>query len=63
MFKQLKWKAPTFTRAEGAGKVARISMSKAIGGSKRSPFLTAPFTKIVRAFRADKILQPQKNIN
>ena len=63
MSKQLKVKAPTFTRAEDAGKVTRISMSKAIGGNKRSPFLTAPFTKIVRAFGADKILQPKKNIN
>lgn len=48
----------TLTLAEGAGKVTPISISNAEGGTNRSPFLTAPFTKIVRAFGVDKILQP-----
>ena len=51
---------PTFIRAEDAGKVARINISNAEGGTNRSPFLIAPFTKIVRAFGADKILQSKK---
>lgn len=46
----------TFTLAEDAGKVTRTSVSNASGGTKRSPFLTAAFTKMVRAFGADKIL-------
>lgn len=49
-------KAHTFTLAENVGKVDRISISKAGGGTNRSPFLTAPFTNIVRAFGADNIL-------
>lgn len=56
----LKLLIPTFTRAEDAGNVTLISKSKDKGGNKRSPFLTAPFTKTVRAFGLDKILQPQK---
>lgn len=46
----------TLTRAEGAGKVTRRSRSRDEGGIRRSPFLTAPFTKIVRAFGAERIL-------
>ena len=53
----------TFTLAEEAGKVTRTSISNAGGGIKRSPFLTAPFTKIVRAFGVDKILEPKKEKN
>lgn len=49
----------TFTLAEDIGNVSRNSISRAAGGTKRSPFLTAPFTKIVRAFGVDKILQPK----
>lgn len=47
----------TFNLAEDAGKVSRNNVSSAEGGIKRSPFLTAPFTNIVRAFGVDKILQ------
>lgn len=50
---------PTFTLAEDAGKVTRISISNEDGGTKRSPFLTAPFTKTDRAFEADKILHQE----
>lgn len=37
----------TLTRAEVEGKVALNSRSSAEGGINRSPFRTAPFTKIV----------------
>lgn len=47
----------TLTRAEGAGKVTRRSRSRDEGDIRRSPFLTAPFTKIVRAFGAERILK------
>lgn len=40
--------------------MSRNSVSSAEGGTNRSPFLTAPFTKIVQAFGEDKILQPKK---
>ena len=54
----------TFTLDEDAGKVTRISISNEDGGTKRSPFLTAAFTKIDRAFEADKILyQEGKEFN
>jgi hypothetical protein len=36
--------------------VSLIKSSRAEGGTKRSPFLTAPFNKIVRALGDDKIL-------
>lgn len=48
---------PTFTLADDAGKVTRISVSNEEGGINRSPFFTAPFIRIVRAFGEDKILQ------
>lgn len=52
---------PTFTRAEGAGKVILIKRSRDDGGTRRSPFLTAPFNKIGRALGEDRILtQPRK---
>lgn len=47
----------TLTRDEGEGKVALIRSSRAEGGTTRSPFLTAPLTKIVRALGEDTILQ------
>jgi hypothetical protein len=53
-------KIPTFNLAEDEGKVTRNSISSAEGGSKRSPFLTAPFTNIDLAFGAAKILQPNR---
>lgn len=37
--------------------MARIKSSRADGGTRRSPFLTAPFIKIVRDFGEDKTLQ------
>ena len=55
-------KIPTFSLAEDEGKVTRNSISSAEGGSKRSPFLTAPFTNIDLAFGAAKILQPNRNL-
>lgn len=47
---------PTLIRRDGAGKVTRIKTSRADGGTRRSPFLTAPFIKIVRAFGKENIL-------
>lgn len=49
------------TLADDAGKVTRISKSSAGGGINRSPFLTALFIKIVRAFGAERILKQIKN--
>lgn len=46
----------TLTRADEEGKVALNSRSSADGGTNRSPFRTAPFTKIVLAFGAERIL-------
>ena len=57
-FNQLNF---TFTLAEDAGKVTRINISNAGGGINRSPFLTAPFTKIGCAFGVDKILPPYQS--
>lgn len=52
---------PTFTLAEGAGKVILIKRSRDNGGTRRSPFLMAPFNKIGRALGEDRILtQPRK---
>ena len=47
----------TFTLADATGKVTRIKISNSAGGIRRSPFLTAPLTNIVRAFGASSILQ------
>lgn len=47
---------PTLTLAEGAGNADCISKSSAEGGTRRSPFLTAPFSKIDLAFGPDRIL-------
>lgn len=47
----------TLIRAEGAGKVILIKTSRADGGTTRSPFLTAPFMSIARAFGEDTILK------
>lgn len=49
-------KIPTFSRADDAGKVNLIKSSRDNGGTTRSPFLTAPFNRMVRAFGEDKIL-------
>ena len=46
----------TFIRAEDAGKVTLIKMSRADGGTRRSPFLAAPFNSIERALGAERIL-------
>lgn len=48
---------PTLTRAEGEGKETLIKRSRADGGTMCSPFLTAPFNRIGRAFGEDKILR------
>lgn len=50
----------TLTRAEETGKVTLIRISRDGGGTSRSPFLTAPFTKIERALGKDKILISKK---
>lgn len=47
----------TLTRADGDGNVTLIRSSRADGGTKRSPFFTAPLTKIVRALGKDNILK------
>lgn len=54
---------PTLTRAEGAGKVILIKRSRNDGGTRRSPFLTAPFNRIGRDLGVDRILiTNQKNV-
>ena len=52
----------TLTRAEGAGKVILIKRSRDDGGTRRSPFLTAPFNRIGRALGEDRILIQQIKI-
>lgn len=47
----------TLTRAVEAGNALRISKSSATGGIRRSPFLTAPLSKIGRAFGPERSLQ------
>lgn len=51
----------TLTLAEDGGNVTRIRISNEDGGIKRSPFLTAPLTRIVRAFGVDRILSDSLN--
>jgi hypothetical protein len=46
----------TLTRALETGNAALMKRSNALGGTKRSPFLTAPFNKIDRALGTDTIL-------
>ena len=46
----------TLTRSEAAGKVTLIRMSSEDGGTRRSPFLEAPFNSIWRALGAERIL-------
>jgi len=53
----------TFTLADDAGNVSRNKISNEGGGIKRSPFLTAPFTSMVRAFGFVKILIRKLHIN
>lgn len=50
----------TLIRAEGDGKVILIKTSRADGGTTRSPFLTAPFMRIARAFGKDTILKEKR---
>lgn len=47
----------TLTRALETGNVALMNKSNETGGTRRSPFLTAPFNKIDRALGTDKNLQ------
>jgi len=46
----------TLTRALETGNVVLMNKSNEEGGTRRSPFLTAPFNKIDRALGTDKIL-------
>lgn len=46
----------TFTLADDAGNVNLIKISNEGGGINLSPFLTAPLTRMVRAFGFDTIL-------
>ena len=46
----------TLTRELETGNVALMNKSNEEGGTRRSPFLTAPFNKIDRALGTDKIL-------
>lgn len=54
-------KSCTLTLAADGGNVTRINKSSVAGGIRRSPFLTAPFNKIVRAFGPDKSLRKKKD--
>jgi hypothetical protein len=46
----------TLTRALETGNAALMKRSNVLGGTERSPFLTAPFSKIDRALGTDTIL-------
>ena len=53
----------TFTLADDAGNVSLIRTSNEGGGINLSPFLTAPLTRMVRAFGLDTILNGKKHKN
>lgn len=53
----------TFTLADDAGNASLIKISNEGGGINLSPFLTAPLTRMVRAFGLDTILNDKKKHN
>ena len=56
MIYTVNWFNFTLIGVEDAGNVTCSKRSSAKGGIKRSPFLTAPFTKILYALGLERIL-------